>query len=263
MDDATLAALEHENMIAAISVVGAHVPGGVVRRQEGVACIATGLPMRLFNQVAIEDDDASDRAVADAVAVVRDRGDLFVVNLRAGTDDGRLGLIERLGLTPISETPWMPGMAATPISTIDAPPADGLRIVRVVDPAGLEAHISAAAAGFEMPATLVSRIVAPVMLDDPDVWFYVGFAGDRPVSSGLGIRTGRTIGVYNISTAPSHRRRGYGAAITVRIVADGHAAGCDVAVLQASDMGRPTYERLGFRTVIDYMGYVDPASLAD
>lgn len=42
---------------------------------------------------------------------------------------------------------------------------------------------------------------------------------------------------------------------------DGAADGCDVAILQATDMGRPIYERLGFRTVVQYVGYVDRASL--
>jgi hypothetical protein len=46
--------------------------------------------------------------------------------------------------------------------------------------------------------------------------------------------------------------------MTARVVADGLVAGCDVAALQASQMGRPIYERLGFRTVVRYMAYVDP-----
>lgn len=49
--------------------------------------------------------------------------------------------------------------------------------------------------------------------------------------------------------------------MTMRIVDDAAASGCDVAILQSSDMGYPIYERLGFRTVVEYMGYVDPASL--
>ena len=39
---------------------------------------------------------------------------------------------------------------------------------------------------------------------------------------------------------------------------DGVADGCSVAILQASDMGRPVYERMGFRTVVEYLGFVDP-----
>jgi hypothetical protein len=28
-------------------------------------------------------------------------------------------------------------------------------------------------------------------------------------------------------------------------------------------MGRPIYERLGYRTVVEYMGYIDPEPSAD
>ncbi len=49
---------------------------------------------------------------------------------------------------------------------------------------------------------------------------------------------------------------------TPRVVADGVVAGCDVAALQASQMGRPIYERLGFRTVVTCAAYVDPALTA-
>ncbi len=52
------------------------------------------------------------------------------------------------------------------------------------------------------------------------------------------------------------------AAMTARVAADGVAAGCDVAILQASDMGRPVYERMGYRRVVQYMGYVEPESSA-
>ena len=43
--------------------------------------------------------------------------------------------------------------------------------------------------------------------------------------------------------------------MTARVVTDGLAAGCTAAALQASEQGRPIYERLGFRTVVSYVAY--------
>ena len=37
------------------------------------------------------------------------------------------------------------------------------------------------------------------------------------------------------------------------------SSGCEVAILQASPMGYPIYQRLGFETVVEYVGFVDPA----
>jgi hypothetical protein len=45
--------------------------------------------------------------------------------------------------------------------------------------------------------------------------------------------------------------------MTARVVGDGMVAGCEAAALQASEMGRPIYERLGFRAVVRYTAYVD------
>ncbi len=111
-------------------------------------------------------------------------------------------------------------------------------------------------AGFGSDRAVALGTACPDLLDRPDCVVYVGYADGAPVVSGLGWRSGRTIGVYSIATVESERRRGYGAAMTARVIADGVDAGCDVAALQASEMGRPIYERLGFRTVVRYAAYV-------
>lgn len=258
MDRSDLADLEHQNLVETFSLVAVEAPGAVVRREGGVALVATGLPFRLFNQVIVEDAGATETALAEAVAVTRARGDRFVVNLRVGADDRFLEHVGRLGLTPLSPGPWMPGMALHPLPDRAVAPMAGHEIRQVADAAGVEDHIQTASQGFEMPEAILRSVVGPGIAARPGVAFYVGYTDGRPVSSGLGVRTGRTIGIYNISTIPSFRQRGYGAAMTARIAADGSAAGCDVAILQASEMGRPIYERLGYRTVVEYMGYVDP-----
>jgi GNAT superfamily N-acetyltransferase len=258
-----LARLEHENMIEALALASANAEDALVRHADGVALIITGLPIRLFNQVIVERDDADPDAVAAAVATTRARGDRFVVNLRVGADDRFIPVMEEHGLVRLSDEPWMPGMTLHPIP-MDGVPATrpGHDIRQVTDVAGVEDHIRTAAAGFEMPESILRGIISPAMAVRPGVAVYVGYTDGEAVSTGLGVRTGRTIGVYNIATAPAARRHGHGAAMSTRIAVDAAAAGCDVAILQASDMGFPIYERLGYRTVVEYMGYVDRASLA-
>lgn len=262
-DPETLARLVHENVITSFAVAGGYVPGSVVERRDGVALVASGLPIRLFNQVLIEADGASSAVVAAAVTVLRARGAPFAVDLRRGVDDRYLPLMAELGLVAMPERPWMPGMAIHPLSrdATWAQPAAGLEIRQATDGTGIADHVRAAADGFGAPVELMEAIVTEALLGYPGATVYAGYADGVPVVSGLGIRTGRTIGVYNVATVEAARRRGYGAAMTMRIVDDGAAAGCDTAILQASGMGQSVYERLGFRTVVEYDGYVDPASL--
>ena len=261
MDEGTLARREHENMVEAFAQVCGSVPGSLIRREGGVALIATGLPVRLFNQVLIEDDDADERALERAVETTRARGDRFVVHLRVSTDRRHLPTLMRLGLVA-SEDGGMPGMALHPVPPAPLAVAPGHEIRRVTTPEGVEDHIAVAIEGFEMPEAFARAIVPVSLLERPAFAVYVGYTGGVPVTAGLGIRSGDTIGVYNIATIPSYRRRGYGAAMTTRIAADGVAAGCDVAILQASEMGFPIYEALGYRTVVEYRGFVDPAVAA-
>lgn len=257
MDSETLAALEHANMIQTLTTTVANVPGSLVRRAGGVVLFASGLPIPIFNQVLIEDDDATDAAIESAVDTMRDRGERFVVHLRRGTDDRFRPAAERLGLVIPGEATLMPGMALHPIAPSDVSRPAGHEIRLVEDATAMDDHIRTAAAGFGMPEAMLRTLVGPTDWKRPDVSIYVGYSGREPVTSGLGLRTGRTIGIYNIATVESARRQGLGAAMTERVAADGAAAGCDVAILQASDMGRSVYERLGYRTVVEYEGWRD------
>ena len=255
-----LARLEHANFIGALAVIGAGAADAFIDRRDGVAIVATGLAFRLFNQVIVEDDAADPAAVAAAVERLRARGAPFLLDLRVGIDDRFIPTATACGLVPISATPWLPGMAWYPLEAVAAePPAidAGHQIRRATDVVGLEDHLQVVIRGFGVPEVVARQIVTAQALEQPDVVVYVGYTDGEPVSSGMGYRLGRTIGVYNIATIEPARGRGYGAAMTRRVVADGVAAGCDVAILQASEMGRPIYERIGFRTVVEYMAHVE------
>jgi GNAT superfamily N-acetyltransferase len=264
MTDEELVALEHENWIAYLTGVVRCSSQARVTRAGGVVTILTGLPFDWFNQVLIERGEATPAGALDGVARARSRRDPFVVRLREGTDDRFIPALIEAGLGPAGAATSTPGMVAFPIDlhTIGRQAAPGLEIRRVTDVTGIEVHRGVVTAGFGDDPAVARGTACADLLDRPECVVYVGYAGGAPVASGLGWRSGRTIGVYSISTIESARRRGYGAAMTARVVTDGVVAGCDVAALQASEMGRPIYERLGFRTVVRYAAYVEPTSRA-
>jgi GNAT superfamily N-acetyltransferase len=260
VDDPTLAGLEHENFVAAGMAIAAGVPGSLVRLDGGVALIATGLPIRFFNQVVILASKPDADAVTTAVAAMRERDARFVVLLRRGMDTALVPDMATLGLVSSGGSGPMPGMALHPLAdgpaTLPGPEEHEIRLVE--DLAGLVDHRRTAAAGFGIPEAVAEMAMHDGLLDQEDCAIYVGYSDGTPVTTGIGIRTGRTIGVYNIATIEAARRRGLGSLMTARIAADGRASGCDVAILQASEMGRSVYERLGYRTVVEYDGYVEP-----
>jgi GNAT superfamily N-acetyltransferase len=251
MDDATLARLEHANMIDWLRLTAGQVRGSVVASAGGVVAIATGAPMALFNQVVVEPGGGTEDGVRRAIAVMREVGAPFYVVLRRDADAQLRAAVAELGLE-LEDGP-LPGMALHPIATADpAPLPPGHEIRRVTDEAGMADHVRVATEGFAMPGSIVRDVVGSGLWARPGCIVYVGATDGEAVSTGFSVRTRRTLGVYAIATVPSARRRGYGAAMTARLVADGAAEGCDVAALQASDMGHPVYERLGFRVVVEY-----------
>jgi GNAT superfamily N-acetyltransferase len=256
-----LVALEHENWIAYLTGVASCTSGTSVTRAGGVVTLLTGLSMDWFNQVLIEHGEATSAGVLAAVAEARERGADFVVRLREGIDDRLIPTLTQAGLAATGLETSTPGMVAFPIDhdaiVEQAPPE--LEIRRVTDAAGIDAHRRVVTVGFGSDPAVAIGTACLSLLDRPECMVYVGYADGDPVVSGLSWRTGRTMGVFSIATIESARRRGYGAAMTARVITDGVAAGCDAAALQASSMGRPIYERLGFRTVVRYVVYANPA----
>jgi ribosomal protein S18 acetylase RimI-like enzyme len=66
-------------------------------------------------------------------------------------------------------------------------------------------------------------------------------------------------GVYFVATEPFARRRGLGAAVTSLACERCAGRGVSPVVLQATDLGRPVYEALGFKRVSTLRRYGPPA----
>jgi hypothetical protein len=91
-------------------------------------------------------------------------------------------------------------------------------------------------------------LLRPGCLDERfRVW--VGYQADRPVTTASAYIDDGFVGVYAVATTPDARGHRYGEAVTWA------ATQCRPempATLQASDMGRPIYERMGYRTVAEF-----------
>jgi GNAT superfamily N-acetyltransferase len=149
-----------------------------------------------------------------------------------------------------------PGMSLSPIPSLPESPSE--LEIRVVGEDELEDFQATAELGFGMPLSLPRHLASPRFHDHPAVSMFVGYVDGRPASTSCLITTGPVAGIYWVSTLDEFRGRGFGAAISAHAVRAGQSLGCTMATLQASRMGRPIYERMGFEVTDDYRNYQVP-----
>jgi GNAT superfamily N-acetyltransferase len=225
-------------------------PGGEYVERHDVAISCCGLPERSLNWGFLKPGAGDLAATAAAVrAYFEGRKLPFQLTFRDP------GLAPAKALEPFGwkrrESPT-PGMAL-PLPAESIPPVpDGLTIEEVGTQGELARFRDAAFRGFGYPPQIAPRFMNEWLLAQPNVRLYAGVvAGEVVVTSAL-VTTGSVAGVYWVGTLEAQRRRGYGEALTWAAVAAGQRAGCTVASLQASAMGKPVYERMGFAQVLAY-----------
>lgn len=131
------------------------------------------------------------------------------------------------------------------------PVPESFAIERVVDEGGLAAWTSVLARGFgagEIEATWVGEVYRRIGLSDEVPWrHFLGRLSGEPVATASLFVGAGAAGVYFVSTLPSARRQGIGAAITHAALRAGQELGQRLGVLGASGAGYPVYRRMGFR----------------
>ena len=203
----------------------------------------TGIALPTLNGVCVASLDADVEVVADLLDQVAATGLPYCLQLRPDAAKQVTDLALARGMT----REQVPMMVLEDSGQLDATRTTGELAIRELGPAEANLHARAAAAGFEAPVDLFEQLMTPALLELRGVHCYLGEAGGQPVTTGVGVTLGSSVGIFNIATPPAHRRCGYGSAITARAVADGLAAGAKWAWLQASELGYPIYERLGFQ----------------
>ena len=101
--------------------------------------------------------------------------------------------------------------------------------------------------------TMKTERVLSVLWSDPD---------SDAVACGVGSRDNDLVGLFDLVTAPQHRRRGFGVALVNGLLQWGAQRSARRAYLQVARANAPAcglYEKLGFRWVYDYWYRVRPA----
>jgi len=240
-----------ENLVKAFESVAGMVPGGVFEKVGGVALVRTGIPG--FNMAFALAGPFFPMEISRAVQRLYSR-DKFPWSLvtTVSTSGSMEPLISKYRLAQSVE----PCMVLSPIPGRCPSPPEGLDIRPVEDRDEMLTFSRTGATAFGMPTAKLDVLADGMANGISDGSFrggcYLGYFDGKPVATSLRYTSGRVAGVYFVATAKEYRRRGIGEAMTWRAAVDGRKEKCAISVLQASEMGRPVYEGMGYRTVTNY-----------
>jgi ribosomal protein S18 acetylase RimI-like enzyme len=229
-------------------------PAGFVHEDGGILIAAPSRALAWMNVVFVTRPLRDPKAqLATAFDLLDQRKLPFFVHMRDGMDTASERACEALGL--VAENP-VPGMVLDPVATRANNTALDIRAVS--DDATFADFINVSAESFSIPLDDAQFMFPPAARRRPNVHFWVGYADGTPTACSNLLVHGHIASINVIGTLEAYRGRGFGAAITQAAVNGGAEAGCKIAVLQASELGQPVYERMGFRTVTTYKTYLRP-----
>lgn len=235
-------------------IIAAHValrealipdPRGWIHRSPGLIASAADISCPTCNTIYVHGAEADEDEFAATIRQLAQRGHPFQASVR-GSLAGRYGPVAAAaGLWHLSDLPMM---NLTPAEFRPAAPVDGLDL-RILPPDAEPYHLDLVAEGLGMSREGLGFLMSPANLASPFWTTYVGEVDGRLAVTGSAIAGTAGSGLISIVTDPSFGRRGFGAFLTSRAIADAFAQGRPRVFLHASEQGQRIYERLGFRTV--------------
>ena len=143
------------------------------------------------------------------------------------------------GLSEVGRLPLMERPAGA------LPPAPDL-VVRLGGPDDVAAAMRMSAAAFALDEAACRSAFPAAFLDRDGNDLWLAEEQGEPLGSGVFVRSGDHVGIYDMATPPDRQRRGIGRAILVGAIAHYQAQGVARFTLGATEAGYPLYQRLDF-----------------
>jgi GNAT superfamily N-acetyltransferase len=226
-----------------------HLPGHVIHEADGVVVCLTGLEDDEQNTALIErEPEDAVAALEEAERVFREHGRTLGFDVERGRHPDVDAALRAMGLEIVATRP---AMAMRVQNAEPAQVPDGVEMVRVTEPGRLADLVEVEIGAFETDRAVAEGLLAPSQLPLPNVRLYAALAEGRAVAQAVTNTQLGAVGMFGVATLPEYRRRGIGTAITAFAIDDVRDE-ADIAWLQSTDVGRPLYERMGFRPVSDW-----------
>ncbi len=229
-------------------------PGATIEAGDGLLLGAGRSTHPVISNAAFRVDDQRDPAELIAHArdffTPRERG--FALWARTISEDRDLA--DSAADAGLEEVYSMPEMVLDERAE-ERPLSDGVELRRVTSAETAAEYWQVAAAAYASigfpPEIFAFYESIDGLVADNAVAFLAHLDG-RPAAIAMTIVSRGVAGVYWVGATEEARGRGLGWTLTASAVNAGFDLGAEIASLQASPMGKPVYERMGFETIFDY-----------
>lgn len=236
----------HANFLRALVRLGSLTERAEAVRQGAWLLIDAGLGLDQFNLAVVADVSKDPPAdLSEAIEWHRGRGTCPRLTAREEADYEIIAEAVKRDFRVVNREP---SMLLWDLPTgADLPP--GLRVRVASGREDIEAYGRVDAPPWREVTLGIARTVSQF----PDFVMLLGEVEGVPVATSMAVITGGLVGVYNVQVQREHRRRGLGRAMTAAALAVGRERGATAGALQATAMGEPLYQSMGFKTLYHYL----------
>jgi ribosomal protein S18 acetylase RimI-like enzyme len=256
-----LRARAHLNLVDSSRQLFELDPGAQIEAGEGCLFGAGSASHPTISNAAFRTDDGLDPSLLleRARAFFGERGRRFSLWIRddAREDRDLLAAATAAGLEDVFRTPEM----VLSQRAEERPLPEGVELRRLTDAAEAEDYwrvATAAYASLGFPAEVFAFYENHEGLLADNLVAFLAYLDGAPVAIAMTIVSHGVAGIYWVGSLEEARGRGLGWALTAAATNAGFDRGAEIASLQASPMGEPIYQAMGYETIWSYRLLLSP-----